>query len=664
MDFFERQDKARRKTKLLVFYFIVAICSLILAAYVAVFATFRGKEMLGAIGEASFTLWQPDLFFWTALGTLVVIAIGCAAKTHELSAGGSAVAQMLDGRLVNSNATEADERKLLNVVEEMAIASGIPVPQVYLLENEAGINAFAAGHSTGDAAIGVTRGGMKMLSRDQLQGVIGHEFSHILNGDMRLNVRLMGLIFGILCLTVVGRVLLRTRGKKNPLPLLGLALIIIGWIGVLFGRLIQAAVSRQREFLADAASVQFSRNPDGLAGALKKIGGLSRDGFSAASGERTTSGGSQLDSPHAQEASHLFFANGLRSSVIGLMSTHPPLEERIRALDPAFDGTFPTVAPQKIAQPPPLPTAAHRSQPPPLPPPIPVFHRSEVAGSGIMGTAIVAQALLPDVGRPTTDHLQYAADLRQSLPPALKSAARDPLGASALLYALLLSNESAAREKQLTELATATSVQIRDETLRVWPETQNINVQTKIPLVDLALPALRQLSLAQFQQFRTAIHTLVESDRQIDLFEYMLQKIVLRHLEPSFVPTPKPVTQFYDLKPLAADCGVLLSAMAYAGQEDSALAEAAFVRGAQPLSLMAKSEIPFLPKADCDLSRLDTALDRLAHSVPQIKKNVLNACAETVAADGIIQGPEAELLRAIADSLDCPIPPFIPQPVV
>lgn len=640
MDFFDRQDKARRKTKLLVFYFIVAVCLLILSVYVAVLAIFAGGEVYDSIGQTSFTLWQPELFFFSVIGTLVVILIGSVSKTVQLSKGGSAVAEMLDGRLINSNATEADERKLLNVVEEMAIASGIPVPQVYLLEDEAGINAFAAGHSTGDAAIGVTRGGMRMLSRDQLQGVVGHEFSHILNGDMRLNLRLMGLIFGILCLTVVGRVLLRTRGRKNPLPLLGLALIVIGGIGVLFGRLIQAAVSRQREFLADAASVQFTRNPDGLAGALKKIGGLSS--------------GSKLESPHAQEASHLFFANGLRSSVTGLMDTHPPLAERIRALDPAWNGKLPAIAPE-IAEPsqpfqrltsPPPPIPPRRTQPPPLPPPLP--------------PVIAAHALLPDAGKITTGHLQYAADLQQSLPKTVESAARDPLGASALSYALLLSQDPSAREKQLAELAACTSAQVRDETLRVWPETQNVKVQTKIPLVDLALPALRQLSPAQFQQFRTAVRTLVESDRQIDLFEYMLQKIVLRHLEPNFVPTPKRVTQFYDLKPLATDCGVLLSATAYAGQEDAAHAQAAFARGAQVLSRIAQREIPFFPKVDCDLSQLDTALDRLALAVPQIKKNVLNACAETVAADGILQGREAELLRAIADSLDCPIPPFIP----
>ena len=366
MDFFERQDKARRNTKLLVFYFTVAVLLLIVAVYVAVALIFTGVELKNSSGDTTFNWAQPELFFGTALGTLAVISLGSVFKTMALSRGGRAVAELLDGRLVNPNSTDIHERKLLNVVEEMAIASGVPVPQVYVMDDEAGINAFAAGHSASDAAISVTRGCMTMLTRDELQGVIAHEFSHLLNGDMRLNLRLMGLIFGILCLTVIGRILVQTRGKKNPLPLLGLALIIIGWIGVLFGRLIQAAVSRQREFLADAAAVQFTRNPGGLAGALKKIGGLGA--------------GSQLQAAHAEEASHFFFANGLKSSFFGF-ATHPPLEERIRALDPAFDGKFPdaVTAVDDAGVPPPLPGVSALSQPPPppprppvLPPPLPI----------------------------------------------------------------------------------------------------------------------------------------------------------------------------------------------------------------------------------------------------------------------------------------------------
>ena len=264
MDFFERQDEARRHTKFLVVYFVLAVLSLLVVINVAVSLVLGGL----AVGP------KTALLLWITLGTLAVILIGSAFKTLQLAGGGSVVAELLGGRLIDSNTSDTDERKLLNVVEEMSIASGVPVPQVYVMDDEAGINAFAAGYSTSDAAISVTRGCMKLLSRDELQGVIAHEFSHILNGDMRLNIRLMGLVFGILCLTVIGRVLIRTRGRKNPRPLVGLALIVVGWAGVFFGRLIQAAVSRQREVLADAAAVQFTRNPAGLAGAPKKIGGL------------------------------------------------------------------------------------------------------------------------------------------------------------------------------------------------------------------------------------------------------------------------------------------------------------------------------------------------------------------------------------------------------
>ena len=647
MDFFQRQDKARRNTKVLVFYFTVAVMLLIIATYAAVFAIFMARGFNDSFsGGVPVSLWQPDLFLWATLGTLAVILIGSATKTMQLDRGGSAVAEMLDGRLIDSNSTEPDERKLLNVVEEMAIASGVPVPQVYVMDNEAGINAFAAGFSTSDAAIAVTRGGMKKLSRDELQGVIGHEFSHILNGDMRLNLRLMGLIFGILCLTVVGRVLLRTRGRKNPLPLLGLALVIIGFVGVFFGRLIQAAVSRQREFLADASAVQFTRNPGGLAGALKKIGGLES--------------GSRLTSPHAEEASHLFFANGMGTSLFGMMATHPPLSERILALDPSFDGEFPTVAMEDAVD---LTEPAQKTSPV-SPPPIPLagFSSTQAGPAGFALPLIAMQSVVPTVGQPAIQHLRYAVDLRKAIPPAIEAAAREPLGASALVCALLLSDDPSARQAQLDELGRALIDPLSQESARLWPQIQNIPAPAKIPLLDLTLPALRRMSPAQFQQFRGALQTLVESDRQISLFEYMLQKIVLRHLEPYFLPAQRRVTQFYSLRPLADECGLLLSAMAYAGQKDPAEAQAAFARGAKPLSHAAQTEIPFVPQDRCDLPQIDAALERLSQAVPQIKKNLLNACAETIAADGMIHEHEAELIRAIADGLDCPLPPFVAAP--
>jgi Zn-dependent protease with chaperone function len=653
LDFFERQDKARRKTGLLVFYFTLAVIFLIGAVYLSVALIFGGFDSKNTADETTAAWTQVSMFLGSAFGTLAVISAGSFFKTLSLARGGRAVAELLDGRLVNPNSSDTQERKLLNIVEEMAIASGVPVPQVYVMDSEPGINAFAAGHSASDAAVSVTRGAMTLLSRDELQGVIAHEFSHLLNGDMKLNLRLMGLFFGILCLTVIGRILIRTRGKKNPLPLLGLALIIIGWVGVLFGRLIQAAVSRQREFLADASAVQFTRNPLGLAGALKKIGGIAE--------------GSQLQSDRAEEASHLFFANGLKSRLFGF-ATHPPLIERIKALDPTFDGTYPTVVlPDTVASPPPLPGVAPLVEgsvempppppfPPGMPPPLPTVRPPPLPGAA----AIVAEeSIVSDVGRPRTEHLQYAADLPQFVPASIPTAARDPLGAHSVVCAFLLSEDSAVRDKQLDELWRATSDAVHDETRRIWSDTRGIPPQARIPIVDLALPALRRLSTDQFEQFRTALNALIASDNQTDLFEFMLQKIVIRHLDTRFYPERRPVTQFYDLRPLAHDAGILLSATAYAGAEDSVLAREAFAKGAESLGRIARTEIPWLPPTECDLGHLDSALNRFAQSVPQIKKNVLTACAETVSFDGQIQPHEAEILRAIADALDCPLPPFV-----
>jgi Zn-dependent protease with chaperone function len=632
VDFFARQDKARRNTKLLVFYFSLAVLFLILAVYAAVALIFTGIALKNSVDQPAFAWSQPELLLGTAIGTLVVIFIGSVSKTLQLARGGSAVAELLDGRLLDSNARDAHERKLLNVVEEMAIASGVPVPQVYVMDNEPGINAFAAGHSASDAAISVTRGCMTLLSRDELQGVVAHEFSHILNGDMRLNLRLIGLIFGILCLTVIGRILIRTRGRKNPLPLLGLTLIIIGWVGVFFGRLIQAAVSRQREVLADASAVQFTRNPAGLAGALKKIGGLES--------------GSRLESPYAEEASHLFFANGLSESSFGF-ATHPPLIERIRALDPTFDGKFPHVT---------ISDATPEIAPEPAPsPPIPMI-QTAMAG---LAPVVTQPNIFANIGRPTTQHLRYAVDLHQAIPSQVETTARDPLGACALVCAFLLSDEQSVREKQLDELGRAISTAMQEEGAKIWPEIQGIPPQARIPIVDLALPALRRLSPPQFEQFRTALKILIASDQKTDLFEYMLQKIVVRHLETYLFPVRRSIAHFYDLHPLVRDCGVLLSATAYAGQEDITKAHMAFWEGSHLLAHTARADIPWLPPQECDLAQVDTALERLAQAVPQIKKNVLNACARTVVADGVIQEREAELMRAIADALDCPVPPFV-----
>jgi len=656
MDFFEQQTKAHRKTKWLVLYFAMAVVAMIAAIYVAVLLIFSGIQAHQAQNsyeqeQPQFSAWNPQILLGVSIATLAIISIGSLYKTSALAAGGSAVSELMGGRLINPNTTDPDERKLLNVVEEMAIASGVPVPHVYVMDEEDGINAFAAGHKPGDATVTVTRGCMKLLSRDELQGVIGHEFSHILNGDMRLNLRLMGIIFGILCLAVIGRVLLQTargggRGRgQNPLPLVGLILLIVGYIGVFFGRLIQAAVSRQREFLADASSVQFTRNPGGITGALKKIGGLGETG-------------SRISHAHAEELSHMFFGNGVSEPFIGLLETHPPLMQRIRVFEPNFDGKFAYVRYDGRDQPPEEITKPKRLPMPNL--------FGTVMGGAILASGdterppvIRPHSVLPNLGNPTPLHLHYAEQLRESLPDSVKAAAREPLDAVALIYAMLLSDDESTRATQLAGLAQRVDAAIQQKTAALFPDVAKAAAHAHLPMVNLALGALRNLKADQYTQFSQALQWLVGSDGKVELFEFAVQKIILHHLAPQFGQAPRAVVQYYSMKPLVPDCAVLLSALANVGSSDATEIQKAFTMGIPYLRAPDETDLVLLPRDQCGVKEIDPALNRLAQAAPQIKKNLLEACIHVVGADGVIQEGEAELLRAVADTLDCPMPPFV-----
>jgi Zn-dependent protease with chaperone function/uncharacterized tellurite resistance protein B-like protein len=649
MDFFARQDQARKKTKLLVFYFVVAVILIVALNYFVAVLALTGVKQHRSYEDryepaSPVVLWDPQIFLGSTLITLAIVSIGSVYKISELAGGGSIVAESLGGRLVNSNTTDADERKLLNVVEEMAIASGVPMPKVYVLDNEDGINAFAAGHTTGDAAVAVTRNCMTKLTRDELQGVIGHEFSHILNGDMRLNIQLMGVLFGILCLATVGRILLYMRSSnsrdKNPLPLIGIALLIIGSVGVFFGRLIQAAVSRQREFLADASSVQFTRNPAGLSGALQKLGGY----------------GSKMESPHAPDASHSFFGNGLSDAFLGALATHPPLEDRIRAIDPTWDGKFKRLVEDK-------PENIYRRDPSSSP--MPDAFRTVLGGAVWSSDAarppvIQSRSVLPNLGNPTPLHLEYAEKLRNALPESVKAATREPLDSVALIYAMLLSSDETMRASQLAELAKRVTPDIYGKTVALFPDVSTAVAHAHLPMINIALGALRQLTAEQFVQFSKTLQWLIQSDGKVELFEFVLQKIILRNLAPQFGGVRPPVVQYYTIKPLVPDCVVVLSALAYVGGTNADAVEKAFAAGAPYLRAPNDVAVALLPLDQCRLTQIDPALNRLAQAVPTIKKNLIDACVHVVGADGVIQEAEAELLRAIADTLDCPMPPFLP----
>ncbi len=653
MDFFEHQELARKKTRLLVVYFFLAIVGIITSLYVVFLAgsLFFGNENGGKVIE----FWRPDLLLYAALGSGTVIALGSGFKTMQLSAGGSVVARDLGGRLVDRNTTDFEERRLLNVVEEMAIASGVPVPDVYIMDNEMGINAFAAGKTTSDAVIGVTRGTIRVLTRDELQGVMAHEFSHILNGDMRLNMRLIGLLFGILFIAMIGQIVLRSAafssGSRNKnsgggillVLAIGLALVVIGYVGLFFAKLIKAAISRQREFLADASAVQFTRNPAGIAGALKKIGGLSE--------------GSAVTSPRAEEASHMFFGDAARHNLMrfGSFATHPPLAVRIGKIDPQWDGKFPEITLPAISQPTtgePVPTSrrGQAAVPPPLSP-----HAAVVAGLASTGN-------LPNIGRPGAEEIAYSQHLLGEIPQESLEATRGGAGAQAAVFALLLGRDEQVQASELDQLASLVDA----GTLRLvgdfYEKVSGLDSSAKIALVDLTIPSLRRLSPPEYDRFKNVTQTLMASDGQIDLFEFTLQKIIHRHLDLYFFQNRPRRIRYRRIAKLKQETAVLLSTLAGLGSRDAGQMDEAFQQGIDSIAGELGAPLPGrLGPEQCGLARIDEALDRFDEATPLVKKRLLHACGMVAMADQRITDDEAELLRAIADTIGCPVPPFVKE---
>lgn len=660
MDFFEAQARAKRRTNRLVVLFALAVLGTITASYVAAVLIVRtaGGSHRHAYYDESPTLlyWDPTIFAGVAVATLAVVGLASLYKWSQMRQGGSAIAELVGGRRIDPHTTNLHERRLLNVVEEMAIASGTPVPAVYVLDEEPAINAFAAGLTTSDAVVAVTRGTLEKLTRDELQGVIGHEFSHILNGDMRLNVKLAAIVFGILVIGLVGRGILyglgrgRVRGggkKGNGVAVIlaiGVALLLIGYVGYFFGRLIQAAVSRQREFLADASAVQFTRNPAGLSGALKKIGGYAL--------------GSALTDQHASEIGHFFFAQGFTSFFGGLWATHPPLDERLRAIDPRWDGKMfdppevVDVASESFASAGLAGSARSRTD---TPPPLvrEIVHEGETTPPARV--PFQASAVTASIGALTDDHFRHARALLDTLPAGLRQATRTADTAIPLVYALLSNGAPANRERQLALIAQHSGAAHRTATQTLLPLLADLDEAVKLPLFQLCLPALRTLDPAALDRFVTTLDELVHSDAEVTAFEFALQKMLLRQLSLARASTPRAPVQFSSFQPLAADIAVVLSALARAGATEPGRISLAFAAGVGQLPLIA-DRLALAGSEACTLAKLDAALDRLVGASLPIKQRVLAAAAQVIGADQVVTPREADLFRAIAAAIDCPVP--------
>jgi len=649
MNFFQAQDDARRKTFRLAMLFVAAVVSLILLTNLLVAAVYVWTSNYARPEPLNFTgllsALPAETWVLITLGVLGVVGVASLYKYLVVRGGGRTIAESLGGRLLTYDTTEGNTRRLLNVVEEMAIASGVPVPPVYLIPEES-INAFAAGFGPDDAIIGVNQGTIDLLSRDELQGVIAHEFSHILNGDVSINLRLIAALHGILFLGIVGYGILRgvgtgRRSSSNnngalPVLALGIGLLVIGYAGTFFGNLIKAAVSRQREYLADAAAVQFTRNPDGISGALKKIGGYYQ--------------GSTISSAAAGEASHMFFGQVRTLFLNGLTATHPPLEKRIQAVDPGWDGTFPAVAASvsESGGTPELASGFAGASP---------VEPLDTAG-GATTLATDAAGVSDAVGTLDEKGLSAARNLIATTDTVLKDAAHDPYSARGLIYAILLDDRAPMRDRQFTHLQENAERGVPAHTARLLEHLAGMDPPHRINLVGMAMPALKTLSTPQYERFIANVVTLIKMDREISLPEWVLHRLLVKELRPHFESPRRSRPRFGRIDQVVDSAAVLLSTLARFGHEDPAEQTAAFAAGVEILELK-RAAPEFDPSEDPNFSRLNEAIRALALLKPLAKPRLIKACAATTMADGLVSGEEGALLQGVAAALDCPLPPSI-----
>ncbi|MEM8546776.1 MAG: M48 family metallopeptidase [Pseudomonadota bacterium] len=644
MDFFSAQDRSRRNTRWLVIVYCLATLAIVVAVTatveVAIIAVSTSQIIVDTPSGWDGVTYQLGLRTAAiAGGVLAVIVLASLFRIAQLGRGGARVAQELGGTLVNSDSPDLERQRFRNVVEEMAIASGVPVPQIFVLEEESGINAFAAGFGTADAAIAVTRGALEHLNREELQGVVAHEFSHILNGDMRLNLRMMGVLFGIIVIGQIGRVLMRSGvgrrrmvsrrdngGGQAMVLAAGLALFIIGSLGVVIARLIRASISRQREYLADASAVQFTRQTSGIAGALAKIGRLSA--------------GSRLRETDAEEISHMLIAPGARAAWLNAMATHPPIEDRIRALDPSLLTHL--GADRAGSQP-----AAGRAQ----------AGAMGFAGAAPDGTmAVDIEASTERIGNPGDLEVALAALIRTSLPASIYDAAHSREWSFYLALAVALDDKLERRTLQL-QVLTPRIGEARVDRIRHYAESiEELGLRFRLPILELCFPTLKERPSGQLKFLLELIDTVHGVPPERRLHDFALRRLLAHSLDASLAPAlarSRRHTHFAQKKAVAS-AKALISIVAHEGHQDPTVATAAFERGIARLNLGTASDV-----AVHTLQDTDRVLATLEGLIGRDLRTLLAALLATVSHDGRITVDESELMRLIAAALGCPLPPII-----
>ncbi|MCW8807868.1 MAG: M48 family metallopeptidase [Rhodanobacter sp.] len=637
MDFFAQQARVRGSSRRLVGLFVLAVIAIVVAIDAVVWFSMGHRPVAGEPAQSNL-----PLLFASTLVVLGGIALSSLFRIMSLSGGGKSVAESVGAVAVPPDTSDPELRRLRNVIEEVAIAAGVPVPDIYLLADEPGINAFAAGYSTSDAAVCVTRGCLDNLSRDELQGVIAHEFSHVLNGDMRLNIRLMGLLFGILVLAIVGRRVIwfgggrssRRDGGGGQVWMIGLALIVVGYIGYFFARLIQAAVARSRESLADASAVQFTRQTDGIAGALKKIAVLSE--------------GSRLQVANRHEVAHMLF--GEADPFNALFATHPPLLQRIQALEPGFREEELARLAASMQQAAEAPPAAKETPKARTPLGVPGMALPPVLPAVLAGGAVAAGA----GGAPAAAGFQRAAAVHQAMPVALSEAVQHPESALAVMLALALSLQTELQPAQRRIVADAFGDDVQQTVQTMVGELEALAPIARLPLVAIAFPALKQLPDGRQQTLLDTLDALVKVDGRVDLNEYCLARLLRVQLQEARQPRRTPIDGLKKLPACRESLILVCTVVSAAGCSDETSARRAWLLAMQ--NAFPGEAIEWSPPPAAWQAPFERALDDLDGLMPVAKELVIQSLARAIDADGVVSVEEAELLRVICASLHCPVP--------
>lgn len=647
MNFFEHQEKARKQSRWIIFAFIGVALLIVLAVDLVVMFVFSAQTslsndggQLGFNGLLDPALWQSNasLIFGSSALTGGAIGLASLGKIVSLRSGGGKVASDMGGVIVTLDTRDPLRRRLYNVVEEIALASGTPVPEVYVMENEPGINAFAAGYTASDAAVAVTQGTLEKLNRSELQGVIAHEFSHIFNGDMRINIRMMGVIFGIMMIAILGRKFLhasryRIRSSRDnngsAIIGIGIALMVVGYIGLFFARWMKSALSRQREYLADASAVQFTRDPDGISGALKKIAAYSHSSYLKSDSE---------------EVSHMLFGSGYRSL---MFSTHPPLEKRISRIEKGFDaGEIERLATKLKKQEKVEHVQAERAA-----------EEQEKNKAKAKGGFFDVEGMFSDIGSPSTERIAAAAMLAASLPSGLSSSAHSLEWAPEVLFYCLLDKDEATRTKQLL-IVVEQMGDISERKIQHLIQTHGlITVEQRLPVLEMSFPTLKRRPISDIERIQTTVELLANVDDKIDSFEFLLTRLIKQYLYEAYSPNR---TRFHGrkkAKTCIAELTTVLSILASHGQERSTaqglqLAQRAFREGMAVVGIN-HMNLSFNDQWQRDL---DQAISRLDELTANDKSTVVAALVRTVLDDKKVITEEHEMLRVICALIHVPIP--------